>query len=54
MSLCRLDLLEHSPQSVTYRDGADKELVVPALLPDIGKVLSPGNHGEVAAGLLQP
>jgi predicted HD phosphohydrolase len=51
-----LDLLEHSLQSATraYRDGADEELVVVALLHDIGEVLSPGNHGEVAAGLLRP
>jgi predicted HD phosphohydrolase len=51
-----LDLLEHSLQSATraYRDGADEEMVVVALLHDIGEVLSPGNHGEVAAGLLRP
>ena len=51
-----LDLLEHSLQSATraHRDGADEELVVVALLHDIGEVLCPGNHGEVAAGLLRP
>ena len=51
-----LDLLEHSLQSATraHRDGADEELIVVALLHDIGEVLSPGNHGEVAAGLLRP
>lgn len=51
-----LDLLEHSLQTATraHRDGADEELVVVALLHDIGEVLSPGNHGEVAAGLLRP
>ena len=51
-----LDLLEHSLQTATraYRDGANEELVVVALLHDIGEVLSPGNHGEVAAGLLRP
>eukprot|EP00949_MAST-11_sp_MAST-11-sp1_P002708 g2708.t1 len=54
--LHQLDLLEHSLQSATraYRDGADEELVVVALLHDIGEVLCPGNHGEVAAGLLRP
>ena len=53
--LHQLDLLEHSLQSATraHRDGADEELVVVALLHDIGEVLCPGNHGEVAAGLLQ-
>ena len=54
--LHQLDLLEHSLQSATraHRDGADEELVVVALLHDIGEVLCPGNHGEVAAGLLRP
>ena len=54
--LHELDLLEHSLQSASraYRDGADEELVVVALLHDIGEVLCPGNHGEVAAGLLRP
>ena len=51
-----LDLLEHSLQTATraYRNNEDEELVVVALLHDIGEVLSPGNHGEVAAGLLKP
>ena len=54
--LHQLDLLEHSLQSATraYHDGADEELVVVALLHDIGEVLCPGNHGEVAAGMLRP
>ena len=51
-----LDLLEHSLQTATraYRNDENEELVVVALLHDIGEVLSPGNHGEVAAGLLKP
>lgn len=32
----------------------DEELVVIALLHDIGETLSPINHGEVAAGVLRP
>eukprot|EP00802_Teleaulax_amphioxeia_P027099 Tamp_28343.p1 GENE.Tamp_28343~~Tamp_28343.p1 ORF type:complete len:255 (-),score=83.04 Tamp_28343:54-749(-) len=32
----------------------DEELVVVALLHDIGETLSPINHGEVAAGILRP
>jgi len=33
---------------------ADEELVVVALLHDIGETLSPVNHGEVAASVLRP
>jgi predicted HD phosphohydrolase len=34
--------------------GADEELVVAALLHDIGDELAPYNHAEVAAGILRP
>ena len=37
-----------------YQDGADEEMVVCALLHDIGEVLSPSNHGEIVAGILKP
>lgn len=48
--------LGHSLQSATraQRDGADDETVVCALLHDIGDVLAPANHSEVAAALLAP
>ena len=48
--------LEHSLQSATRaeRDGADDETVVCALLHDIGDILAPANHSEVAAALLAP
>ncbi len=47
---------QHSLQSATraYEDGADEELVVAALLHDIGDVVAPYNHGEVAAAILKP
>ncbi len=47
---------QHSLQSATraYRDGADEELVIAALLHDIGDVVAPYNHGEVAAAILKP
>ncbi len=47
---------QHSLQSATraYQDGADEELVVAALLHDIGDVVAPYNHGEVAAAILKP
>jgi predicted HD phosphohydrolase len=48
--------LGHSLQSATRaeRDGADSETIVCALLHDIGDVLAPANHAEVAAALLAP
>ena len=49
-------MYEHGLQTATraHAAGADEETVVVALLHDIGEVLSPVNHGEVAAGLLRP
>jgi predicted HD phosphohydrolase len=48
--------LGHSLQAATRaeRDGADEELVLAALLHDIGDELAPYNHAEVAAGILRP
>jgi len=48
--------LGHSVQAATraLRDRADEELVVAALLHDIGDELAPYNHAEVAAGILRP
>jgi predicted HD phosphohydrolase len=47
---------EHSLQSATraLRDGADIELVVAALVHDIGDDLSPYNHASIAAAILKP
>ena len=52
----KVDRLEHSLQSATraYRDDADEEMVVAALLHDIGDLLSPHNHSELAAAVLRP
>ena len=36
------------------RDGADEELIVVALLHDVGESLGPMNHGEIAASILRP
>ena len=51
-----VDRLTHSLQTATraYKDDADEELIVVALLHDIGESLSPFNHAEVAAALLKP
>ena len=35
-------------------DGADDELLVAALIHDIGDELAPYNHAEIAAGILRP
>lgn len=48
--------LGHSVQSATraWRDGADIDWVVAALLHDIGDIYAPYNHDEYAATILKP
>ena len=48
--------LGHSLQSATraWRDGADTDWVVSALLHDIGDIYAPYNHDEYAASILRP
>jgi predicted HD phosphohydrolase len=48
--------LTHSLQTATRAeaDGADEDMVVGALLHDIGDVLAPMNHAEYAATILRP
>ena len=48
--------LEHSLQSATraLQDKAEDEMIVAALLHDIGDDLSPLNHAEYAAAVLRP
>jgi predicted HD phosphohydrolase len=52
----QVDRLEHCLQCATraHRDGADEEMVVAALLHDIGDELAPYNHCELAAAILRP
>ena len=52
----QISRLGHSLQTATRaeRDGADDETIVCALLHDIGDVLAPANHSQVAAALLAP
>ena len=52
----RVTRYEHSLQSATlaYRDGAEEEMVVAALLHDIGDIIAPYNHSELAAAMLKP
>ncbi|HMQ57142.1 MAG TPA: HD domain-containing protein [Rhizobiaceae bacterium] len=48
--------LGHSLQSATraWRDGADEDWIVSALLHDIGDIHAPYNHDEYAATILRP
>ena len=48
--------LEHSLQSATkaLKAGQDEEMIVAALLHDIGDGLAPMNHSEYAATILKP
>lgn len=52
----QIDRYHHCLQTATraFRDGADDETVVAALLHDIGDILSPDNHAEYAASIIRP
>jgi len=52
----KVSRLEHSLQSATraYRNNESEEMVVAALLHDIGDELAPMNHSEYAASILKP
>lgn len=52
----QISRLYHCLQTATRAevDGADDEMVACALLHDIGDVLGPANHSEIAAALLRP
>jgi predicted HD phosphohydrolase len=52
----RIDRLEHSLQTASraFRDGRDDEYVACALLHDIGDMLCPHTHSELAACVLRP
>jgi predicted HD phosphohydrolase len=52
----RVTRLGHSLQTATraLRDGADDELIVAALIHDVGDDVAPYNHAEIAAGILRP
>lgn len=51
-----IDRYQHSLQTATraFRDNAEEEVVVAALLHDIGDLLAPANHAEFAADILKP
>ncbi len=52
----RVDRYEHSLQTATraLRDGARVDLVVAALLHDVGEGLAPANHDALAGAILEP
>jgi len=52
----QIDLMEHGLQTATrcHRDGCEEEVVVAALLHDVGELVGPSNHGEFAAAMLRP
>lgn len=52
----KISRLGHSLQTAARaeRDGADEEMIVAALLHDIGDQLAPYNHGDMAAAILKP
>ncbi len=52
----RVSRLGHSLQAATraLKDGADDELIVAALIHDIGDELAPYNHAQIAAAILRP
>ncbi len=51
-----LDQMEHSLQTATRaeRDGADEQVIVAALLHDVGKLISVPNHPRIAAEIVRP
>ena len=52
----RIDRLQHSLQSATRAeaDGADIEMIVGALIHDLGDDLAPHNHSQLAACIIRP
>lgn len=51
-----IDRYQHSLQTATraLRDGAEEEMVVAALLHDVGDLVATDNHGALAAEILRP
>ncbi|UOQ95110.1 HD domain-containing protein [Halobacillus shinanisalinarum] len=52
----RISRYEHSLQSATraYQNNEDEDMIVAALLHDIGDELAPHTHGEMVAAILKP
>ncbi|MCL2533965.1 MAG: HD domain-containing protein [Nocardiaceae bacterium] len=52
----QVDRYEHSLQTATraLREGARTDLVIAALLHDVGDAIAPANHSELAAAIVAP
>ena len=52
----QISRLEHSLQSATRaeRDSADIEMIVGALIHDLGDDLAPSNHSQLASAIIRP
>ncbi|MDR5859284.1 peptidase [Halomonas eurihalina] len=52
----RVSRLEHSLQSAARAeaDGADEDMIIGALLHDLGDELAPYNHSQLAAAIIRP
>ncbi|MFX1758585.1 HD domain-containing protein [Rhodococcus sp. Q1] len=52
----QVDRYEHSLQTASraLREGARTDLVVAALLHDVGDAMAPANHAELAASIVRP
>lgn len=52
----QIDRLQHSLQTATRaeNDGADEEMIVAALIHDLGDELAPYNHSQYAASIIRP
>jgi len=52
----QISRLEHSLQSATRaeQDGADIEMIIGALIHDLGDDLAPMNHSQLAAAIIRP
>ena len=52
----KIDRYQHSLQTATraMRDGARADMIVAALFHDVGDVIAPANHSELAAAMLEP
>lgn len=56
IAVYQVSRLEHSLQSASRAeaDGADIELIVAALIHDLGDDLAPENHSQMAAAIIRP
>ena len=51
-----MDLFQHAMETAhfAFEEGEPEDVVVAALLHDLGEVIIPASHGEYAASILRP